>query len=110
MTTLADFFDRVDALATPASAERLIDDEAIAQAGAAMLPMFERLAERAGVTLDEVRGEIAPRIEGPCDVMAVRVERGDDVVETMRLLAIAAGLQFFLAGVVWQQDREMPTL
>lgn len=113
MSDLSDFFDRLDETAqrqNPMPAEDLVDAAALDRAAAAMTPLFDRMAERAGVELSEARDEIVQRVEAPVDVVKARIDAGGDVDEELTMLAGAAGLQFFLAGVIWEQGRHMPSV
>lgn len=113
MTALAEFFDRLDETATrqnPGDPAALVDDTALADAAALMTPMFERMAERLGVSLDEARDEIIERVGQPVAVVRERIDAGDDVEESLTMIAAAAGLQFFLAGGLWEQERHLPSL
>lgn len=120
MTPLEEFFERLDHIADeidggvdPAD---LVDDEAIARRGARMLPMFRQRAERAGVDIDDLLTILHDRSAPTATAVAHRLEDKlavalpPDAERELVDLAVAAGMQFFLAGVIWQQDRELPTM
>lgn len=110
MTDLGDFLDRLDAQAHTIPHDRLIDDDVLHHAGEISLPMMRRWCERAGVALDDLRREVTERVAGPVMVVRARIDRGGDVDAELSMLAASAGLQMFLAGVLWEQDRHLPRL
>lgn len=110
MSDLARFFDRLDEQAHDVPHDELVDDDRLQDAADLALPTFTRWAERAGVDLSHLADLVHERTSAPVDVIEARLGNGDDVDVNLRMLAGACGLQFFLAGVLWEQDRHMPDL
>lgn len=110
MTEIAAFFERFDTLGHDYSPMELAGQEVLERAGAEQKPTFERLAERAGLDLDELLQEIISRVTHPAMTAMVRVSHGADPLGELAQLAGACGLQFFLAGAAWEQERHLPSL
>lgn len=110
MIGLSEFFDRLDHQAHDIPHTELVDDDRLQLAAEISLPMLSRWCERAGIELDDLRREVVERIQGPVHVVSERLDRGDDVGSSLVLLGASAGLQFFLAGVLWEQDRHLPDI
>lgn len=114
--TLADFMERLDEQQgeNPMADEDRFDDSWISANADRQLPTFGMWAERAGVTLDELTGEIRERVVGVAGVIRKRIgythARADHVQGELEMLACACALQFFCAGALWEQERNMPDL
>ena len=107
MRDLAEYLEGVDRVHVE-SAGRLNPHDIRANVDA-MLPTFLRFSERAGVNLHELNAEIEARVEIPVEVIAAQISRGElTMTAGLRMAAIAAGVQFFLVGALWEQDRHMP--
>jgi hypothetical protein len=88
----------------------LLDDATMIAAGREMSALYELRAERAGVDLDDLQHEIAQLVERAVQITLGRMLVSSDVVAEVRMSLRSAGLQFFLAGALWQQERELPSL
>lgn len=116
MSDVAAFFARLDRVANEIdgnmAAADLVDDDVLNARGDLMVPMFRQRAERAGVDLDDLIELLRDRSEETARTVAARIVNDvDRDLETECLqLAIAAGMQFFLAGALWEQERHLPTL
>lgn len=109
MADLAAFFEALDQQAHDLAAEQLHDPGSLERGGAINEPTFRRWAERAGVELEAVVAEARGRMVIPATVMSRRVEAEQDtLVDALNLIGAAAAIQFFLAGVLWEQGRGMP--
>ena len=117
MLTLAEFMEGLDAQQgeTPTSLGQT-SDEAMQQSAAAMLPTFALWAERAGLDLEELADEIRSRVPGATDIVLQRIAAMPDdtmaasIEGELHALACAVALQFFCAGVLWEQQRQLPDL
>lgn len=104
MSELAAFFAALD---TQVAGE-LIEAEVSTDG---RLPTSERWAERAGVTLDELAAVIGDRVSLGINALTVKMLDGTVTpLVAMRTLACAAALEFFEAGVLWEQQRNLPRL
>lgn len=115
--TLAEFMERLDAQqGETATTLGEISDDAMARSAAAMLPTFSLWAERAGLDLEELTAEIRSRVPGVTSIVLRRIGTMPpgagltDVEGELLSLACACSLQFFCAGVLWEQERQMPNL
>ena len=117
MLTLAEFMEGLDAQQgeTPTRLGQ-IRDAAMHATAAMMLPTFELWAERAGVDLEELTVEIRERVPGATGIVLRRIGQLPDaagltdVEGELNALACAVALQFFCAGVLWEQQRQLPDL
>lgn len=110
--TLADFMERLDEQQGNSITHRY-DDAALRQRADELTPTFRMWAERAGVGFDELLGEIHDRVPGVAGMIHARIsdEAEDvDVRSELEMLACACALQFFCAGALWEQERNMPDL
>jgi hypothetical protein len=114
MTVLADFLDRIDRMAfeqddTPVDEIHTAGD--LERVGLALMPLFGRMADRAGVDLDDLLVEVRVRVEQPTAIMDRRVTMGEESPhDAIAATATAAGVQMFLAGALWEQNRALPDL
>lgn len=111
MTRLADFFDRLDTAADlELDASCLVSDALMNEAGEVMQPTFARRAERAGVTLEDLQAAIAERTETAVSVTVARALMNYRLRDEVTVVTRGAGLFFFLAGVMWEQERHLPEI
>lgn len=124
MSDLATFFERLDQVVEDIEGNvdlaALVDDDVVEQRGEVLLPLFRQRAARAGVDVDDVVAAIRDRTVDTAHAVELRIaaaiENGAEVGASGQVLselvglATSAGLQFFLAGVMWEQDRQMPDL
>lgn len=110
MPELDAFFASLGEVTADVPEQELLNDQAMIDAGTDARPVFELRAERAGLDLDVLQHEIAQLVESPVRVTLGRMLTGRDVVAEIRLLGRSCGVQFFLAGVLWEQQRHLPDL
>lgn len=128
MAELADFFARLDAVIEAEEGgqvdpSELTDDDVVTRRGEQLRHLYEKRAERAGIELVELVEIIRDRCDDTAEAVRQRVteqlqhllgegEIADDDIDRGELvgLAAAAGMQFFLAGVLWEQDRHLPDI
>lgn len=111
MGSVAEFFERLDQQQRDTDEDELSTTDGLEQAGAENYPTFRRWAERAGVSLEELLVEARGRMEVPANSMARHVEADTiPLAEALRLIGAAGAMQFFLAGVMWEQEKGLPDL
>jgi hypothetical protein len=111
MTAIAEFFDRLDQAADlQIDATLLVGDDVLEAAGEQMRPTFARRCERAGVSLDELQAAIADRTETAVSVSVARALLNYRLRDEVNVVTRGAGLFFFLAGVMWEQERHLPEI
>jgi hypothetical protein len=115
MTDIHDFLDRLDAARDTFSdpADLVSSPGALDRSGLEQLPLFQRRAERAGLDLPDLEAALRPRCEQARDIILGRiVAQGDgaDVPHELLTLALGAASTFFLAGVLWEQERHLPDI
>lgn len=121
MTALDEFLEAFDRAKGSSAADAIVNrdagagaidigDQAIEQWGAAMAPYYARLAERGGFTTDELSAHMERR---SCLIAAIVLARGMTTrhmqLEIHRALRDYAA-DAFLAGVAYQQQRDLPNL
>lgn len=107
MSRLEAFLEACDAVVEVDPAE-LVHEAGADAANRAMMPLIEMRAERAGVTLEELRASIGCRIDLTINVIVARLLTGADVVTQLHLLGRSAAVHHFLLGALWEQQRHMP--
>ena len=104
VSELAKFFAAMDA---QASADVL--DAEVSVDG--RMTSSKRWAERAGVDYDELTEVIADRVTLAINLLTVKMIDGEmSLLVAMRTLACATAREFFEAGVLWEQRRNLPDL
>lgn len=108
------FFDRFDGMKPEGrvSPEGLIEvnDEAMAAAADAIMPMYERIAERAGLELSDLIDETSQRMSVLPGIVIARCVNGADLVGEIRGALVNIGVECFLAGVLFEQDKSLPEI
>lgn len=114
MKTLSEFFDDFDELKPdPAFDENgamLVGDDQMERAEREILPVYSRMAERAGVEVGEIVHEMDDRFKMLPGVFVTRVSGGRPLVPELQGLLQTIAVECFLAGVLWEQQRAMPEL
>jgi hypothetical protein len=109
--SLEEFFAALDGQHHDLTEDELVAEGGIERGGEISLPTFKRWAERAGLDLADITTLIHSRIGLPCSVVERRIDTEEETIHGgLHLVAAAAGIQFFLAGVLWEQQRQMPDL
>jgi hypothetical protein len=111
MTALADFLERIDrAKPDPPANYNPEGDQGVIDAAGAMAPYLGRAAERAGIDVDDLADVMWNRMPNVVEIVVQRtVANGAFHVEIWRALRDIAA-DAFLAGVLWEQERQMPRL
>lgn len=74
-----------------------------------VIPSWERLAERAGLDLRAMFDDLAESLMPTFALVMVRSRMpGHDPVDELGSLVVSIATQMFLAGVNWEQERNMP--
>lgn len=121
MTEIAAFMAQLDDAVGPNTVTPDDNSDATIAAQAERLrPVYAMWAERAGLDWDEFIVEVDERARGIAEIVAPRITSTPairtDVVgaglirDELRNVAGAAALQFFCAGVLWEQRRHLPEI
>lgn len=123
MGDVADFLARLDdqVSETPGGhvdVEQLVDDDVVSERGEQLEPIWRRRAERAGVDLNDLIDAVRGHSEAVITAIRLRIQQLDDgdafwperLEAELGFLASTCGMHFFLAGVLWEQDRHLPEI
>lgn len=114
MSDLEKFFDGFDELkpdpAVDDEGRVLVGDDQMERATAEILPVYTRMAERAGVEIDELVERMTSRFHMLPGIFVTRVSGGRDFLPEMEGLLQTISVECFLAGVLWEQQRAMPEM
>lgn len=111
MTELAEFFDRFDAMKPTRPMSAALTDAGMAEASESVLPLYQQLADRAGVDLDALFAEQRERWQQVPGLVVARCLTTGRPLQVELLAAFAnIAAESFMAGVLWQQERELPQL
>lgn len=108
---LSTFFDRFDAMKPNRPVEQALTDEGLQDASRSVMPLYQQLAERCDVDLEQLFLEQVERHRLLPGVIVARGISTGHNVQSEILGAIAnVASESFMAGVLWQQARELPSL
>lgn len=114
MSELGEFFDGFDELKPDPtfdeSGAMLVGDDEMERAEREILPIYTRMAERAGVELDDVVESMDARFQMLPGVFVTRVAGGREFLPELSGLLQTIAVECFLAGVLWEQRRTMPEI
>jgi hypothetical protein len=118
VTTIDEFFDRFDALKpTLADVGGETDDGSIVatddvmhRAAAGLQPLYERLAERGGFDLAELGDKTRHRLALVPAVIIARSTSAQVLADEIHRCMTDIACESFLAGVAWEQARQMPAV
>ena len=114
MKTLSEFFDDFDELKPNPRVDDegriLVGDDEMERAESEILPVYARMAERAGVEVSEIVTEMNDRFRMLPGVFVTRVSGGRPFLPELEGLLQTIAVECFLAGVLWEQQRAMPEL
>lgn len=111
MSDLREFFDNFDELKPDPAVDEdgriLVGDDQMERAEREILPVYSRMAERAGVELGDIVERMNERFQMLPGVFVTRVSGGRPFVAELEGLLQTISVECFLAGVLFQQGREM---
>lgn len=114
MSSLDEFLERYDAQKREQTADVDVamegGVEAWEETGEAMLPLARRMSERAGVPFDQVCAAAIERVQSPTTEAVNAALAGQDLLTVVAYMAASAWADAFLAGVQWEQERNLPDL
>lgn len=112
MTSLAEWFDSFDSMKqSPDEAGVFgITDADMERGAAVILPIYRRLAERAGVDLHELAESMTERSEQIPRVVVARAIAGNELLGEMHAAIANTGVECFLAGIVFEQGKQLRDL
>jgi hypothetical protein len=112
MSRLSDFMTRAtDVQAHGVPSEDLLDDEKMIDAGRQGRELFQIRAHRAGIDdIQELTAECREMVAESCRITLARMALNKAPLPEIHLLASSTAMQFFLLGVLWEQERNMPDL
>lgn len=112
MTALREFFDQFDALKPDPLVDEegrmLVGDDQMDRAHDEIMPVYTRMAERAGVELADVVERMSERFDLLPGVFVTRVSGGREFLPELEGMLQTISVECFLAGVLWEQRRAMP--
>lgn len=108
---LAAFFDRFDSVKPHRPAENALSDAGMREAHDVVLPIYLRICERAGIELDDLWDQQRERIDPLPPLIIGRASIGGRALDDeIRAALVSVAAESFLAGVLWQQEAELPDL
>lgn len=114
MTDVGEFFDRFDAM-KPSPAETgirglAVSDDELRRAARAMMPLYARASERAGVDLGDLADVMLARTVLIGRVVVNRAQTGASLLGEIHAALANVCVECFLAGVVFEQEKHLPDL
>lgn len=107
MTELSDFIARFDAQKPKFNLAQASTAEGLQEAHDAAVPIYERIAERGGLDLDELAGEAMALAAVILQPLVIRLAQGGGGQSIQAALG-GGWVDGFLAGVLWEQGRHLP--
>lgn len=111
MPDVTAFFDRFDGMKPKPADHDPSSDESMQKAHDEMLPIYQRIAERAGLELTDLHQETDERMQAiPLIVVRRAIMTGEDLAGIIRHALVNIAVESFLAGALWEQDRHLPEI
>lgn len=115
MSDFAEYLQRVLGLNREAMDDRdvgeLLTAEGLHEFAERAIPSWERLAERAGLELRPMFDDLAESLTPTIWMSMMRMSAGGhDPATEIGSLVVSIAVQTFLAGVNWEQERNMPAI
>lgn len=104
------FFDRFDGMKPDPDNHDPLTDDGMREASDAMIPIYQRASERAGVELDDLHRESEARLQKIPLIVGAHIRAGRPLEGVVFTALVNVAIETFLAGALWEQERHLPDL